>query len=110
MCFLPVLAQQAVGDAVKRADPQPADGLIQHGFDPAAHFGGGLVGESHGQNRPGRGVFHRQQPSDASGQHPGLAAAGTGQYAQGTQRRGDRLALGFVEIFENPGNVHGRRF
>ena len=58
--FLPVLAQQAVGDAVKGADPQPTDGLVQHFFHPTAHLGGGLVGEGDRQDGPGWGVLHRQ--------------------------------------------------
>ena len=108
--FLPVHAQQTMGDAVKGADPQPVRRLIEHLRHPAAHLGGGLVGEGHRQDRPGRSLFLSQQPGDAPGQHPGLATAGAGQHPYRSQRCGDRLALGFIEISKNRGNVHGRAF
>ena len=46
----PVPPQQAVCEAVKRADPEVADGQAQQGLDTATHLGRGLVGERNSQN------------------------------------------------------------
>src|SRR5258706_5806066 len=43
-------AQQAVAQAVKRADPHAARADRQHRRDPREHLAGRLVGESNGEN------------------------------------------------------------
>ena len=46
---LPVAAQQAMGEAVKGANPEMVDGHVEQGLDAAAHLGCGLVCECDGQ-------------------------------------------------------------
>ena len=105
-CLLPVHAQQAVGNAVKRADPHGPDGNVEQRLDALAHLSGRLVGESDRQHAMGRNPFRIDQPSDAVHEHPCLAATRSGKDQGVTDRCGHRLALRFVQTFENVGDVH----
>ncbi len=105
--LVPVLAQQAVGDAVEGAHPHAAGGHLQQGFDTPAHLPCGLVGKGHRENAEGRDAFGPNQPGDAVRKHPGLTAAGTGEDQQITGRSTDCLALGLVQGVNEIGNVHG---
>ena len=107
--FLPVHAQQAVGDAMEGAHPKRADRDAQQGIDPLAHLRRRLVGEGHRQQAIGRDAFGFDQPSDAMHQHPRLAAAGAGHHQGVAGRRSHRLALRFVQASENVGDVHSGR-
>ncbi|EMH76398.1 hypothetical protein EHI8A_126200 [Entamoeba histolytica HM-1:IMSS-B] len=71
--FLPVRAQQAVGQAVEGADPHALRTHAEQLLDAVAHLGGGLVGEGHREDGVRRGPFDLDQPGDAVHQHPGLA-------------------------------------
>ena len=71
--FLPVRAQDAVGQAVEGADPHAGRALAEHLLDALAHLGRRLVGEGHRQDRVGRGVEELDQEGDAVHQHAGLA-------------------------------------
>ncbi|MCY1503409.1 hypothetical protein D9M68_375340 [compost metagenome] len=95
--FLPVRAQQAVGQAVEGADPHAGRVVAEQLFDALAHLAGGLVGEGHRQDRMRRGPLDLDQEGDAVHQHAGLARAGAGQHQLAAQRCGDRAALGIVE-------------
>ena len=104
--FLPVQAQQAVRDAVEGADPQAARAVAEQAFDAAAHFGGGLVGEGDGQDAVRRHADDFVEPADAVREHARLAGTGAGEHEVMTGRRGDGLALGFVQPVEQVGNIH----
>ncbi len=95
--FLPVRAQQAMGQAVEGADPHALRALAEHLLDALAHLGRGLVGESDRQHAVRRGVFHRHQPGDAVHQHAGFAGASAGEHQLTPQRGCYSLALGVVE-------------
>ncbi len=102
----PVHPQQAVGDAVERADPHGAGGAAEQGFDPAAHFRGGLVREGDRQHAAWRESQRLDQPRDAMHQHPRLAAAGPGNHQQIAHRRRDGVALPVVQALQDVRDVH----
>jgi hypothetical protein len=104
--FVPVQAQQAVGDTVEGADPHAASALSTELADAMTHLARGLVGESHRQHAVGRHAQHLGQPADAVHQHPRLAGAGAGQHQGVLGISGDGLALGRVERIEQVGNIH----
>ena len=91
-------AQQAVGEAVKGADPHAAGAHRQHGRQAGEHFLGGFVGKCNRQDACGIDLTGLDQPGDAGGQHPRLARAGTGQDQRMLRRKGDGLELFGVEI------------
>ena len=93
----PVEAQQAVGQAMKRAQPQRAARHSQQALDTGAHFGSGLVGEGDGQDAVRADTLCGDQPGDAMDEYPRLATAGTGEHQRRQQRGCDRLALGIVQ-------------
>ncbi len=106
--FLPVLAQQAVGDAVEGAHPHAAGGHVEQLLDAAAHFRRRLVGECHGENTERRRLFGGDLPGDTVHQHPGLARAGTGQHQQVPVFGGHRVALSRVKAFNKGSHIiHG---
>ena len=108
---LPVGAQKAMSQAMEGADPHAADRLLQDLLDATAHLPRRLIGEGDGQQGPGDGPLHLDEPGDAMHQHPGLAAAGPGQHQAVAAASGDGLALGVVEGGEDGGDVfHGRHF
>ena len=78
--FLPVGAQQAMGNAVEGAHPHAVGGHVQQLLDAPAHFGSGLVGKGHRQNTERRGLLGGDLPGNTVHQHPGLARAGTSQH------------------------------
>ncbi len=98
--FLPVQAQQAVGQAMESADPHAAAAVAQLQVGARAHLAGGLVGEGHRQDAVGRHALDFIEPGDAVGEHAGLAGAGAGQDQIVARRRGDGLALCGVQIIE----------
>ncbi len=104
--FLPVHAQEPMGDAVERAHPHGANGQIEQRFDPRAHLCGRLVGEGDGQNAVGGYPLGLDQPGDAMHQDPRLAAARAGHHKGIAERRRDRLPLVLVQMLENVCDVH----
>ncbi|MEA3219929.1 MAG: hypothetical protein OZX49_01025 [Immundisolibacter sp.] len=102
----PVGAQQAVGDAVKRAHPHAPRRHRYQLADALAHLGRGLVGEGDGQNLQRRGTLDLDQPGDAVRQHAGLAAAGAGQHQGGLAGVGDGLALRRVQAVDLAFETH----
>ncbi|KPZ19749.1 Uncharacterized protein ALO56_05260 [Pseudomonas viridiflava] len=95
--FLPVRPQQAVRQAVERADPHACRADAHQLLDAMAHLGGCLVGERHRQHRVRGGLLDLHQPGDAMHQHTGFAGASTGQDQLTTQGGGYGLTLGIVE-------------
>ena len=77
-----VLAQQPDANTVKSAHVGHKTAILgvftEQLADPAAHFLGGFVGKSHGQNVERRGFVGGDQIGDAMGQRFGLARAGAG--------------------------------
>ena len=107
--FLPVRPQQAVRQAVEGAHPHAGRADAQQLLDAMAHLGSGLVGESHRQDRMGRGVFDLDQPGDTVHQHPGFTRAGTGQDQLTANGGGYGLALGIVEGVQQKGEIIAHR-
>ena len=107
--FLPVRAQQAMGQAVKGANPHALGADAHQLLDAVTHLGGGFVGKGHRQHRVQRGVFHRHQPGNAVHQYAGFAGASAGEHQLTTQRGCYSLALGVVEGIQQGGEVimHG---
>ncbi len=104
----PVQAQQAMREAVERADPKRAARHAEQRLDAAAHLAGGLVGEGHREDRVRRGAVLRDQPGDAVHEHARLAAAGPGEHEYRAGRRADGGALRIVELREEGFGLHGR--
>ncbi|MDH6590726.1 hypothetical protein M2165_000615 [Variovorax sp. TBS-050B] len=97
---LPVRAQEAVAQAVEGADPHAAHVHGQHRREPGHHFLRGLVGEGHGEDAAGRDLAGLQQPSDAGGEHPGLARAGAREDECVARGQRDRSALLRVQVLQ----------
>ena len=53
VCFLPVHAEQPVGDTMERPDPHSPNGHGQQRLDSGAHFGRRLVGKGDGEDAVG---------------------------------------------------------
>ncbi len=107
--FLPVPPQQAMRQAVKRADPQVTDRHAEQRLDPAAHLGRRLVGECDREQALRRHALDVDQPGGPVHQDARLAAAGAGDDQRRLGGRRDGLALRIVEGFENRGDVHEAR-
>ena len=78
-------------------------------FDPAPHFGRGLIGKGDRQDRKRRHAFFLDEPGNAVGKHPGLArpCAGDDQQRAGVvQHRFFLIGVQPVEDF----NTHGSSF
>jgi hypothetical protein len=67
--------------------------IADEGQDALAHLRGGLVGEGHGQDLPGRHAFDPDQKGDSVSQDAGLAGARPSQDEERTLGRGDRASL-----------------
>ena len=96
----PMDAQQAVRDAMERADPQSRTGHAEELLDAAAHLPGRLVRERDGKNTLRGCAFDLNQPGDSMREHAGLAAAGARQHQHGPKRRRNRCALRVVQRIE----------
>ncbi len=105
----PVEAQQPMRQAVERADPERAARYPQQRLDPPAHLTRSLVRERHGQHAMRGHVLSLDQPGDPVREYACLAAPGSGEHQDRTERGGDRLALRFVQGIEKEGQVHGGR-
>lgn len=97
-----VLAEKAMGDAMEGTDREPIHPAAEQSGYPCPHLAGGLVGEGHREQRPGRSAPFGEEERDAAGEHPGLARAGTGEHQGVTGRGGHRGALGLIEVGEEP--------
>ncbi len=69
-------------------------------FNALAHFGGGLVGEGHRQDRFRHHAFVLDQVGDAVGDDARFAAAGAGQDQHGAFGGFDGFALLRVQLVE----------
>ncbi len=100
----PMLPQQAMGDAVERADREPARvrqrGLFEQRLRARAHLAGRLVRERDREHRPWRHALDFEQPADAVREHARLAGAGAREYKVVAERRADRFTLRRVQIVE----------
>ena len=96
----PVQPQQPVREAVEGAHPHRVHGHVQQRLDATAHLAGGLVGERDGKDGLRRNSFLGDQPRNPVHQHPGFAAAGTGQHQQRPRRRRDGFRLRGIHLFE----------
>ena len=94
--FLPVGPQEAMGEAVKGADPKLARGNGNELLKPRPHLRGGLVRKGHGQKAMGRQPLGLGKPGHAMGEHTGLPRAGAGEHEHVPTGRGDRRPLRIV--------------
>ena len=96
---LPVMsAQQTVAKPVECTDPHAAHIDRHQRGEARRHLLGRLVGEGHGQDAVRPDLAGRNQPGDPRGEHPRLAAAGSGQDQSMHRRQGHGLELGRVQI------------
>ena len=104
-------AQEAVGDAVERADPHPSDGAFEDRLDAPPHLARRLVGEGDGEDPGGACLPGRDEPRDAVGEHPGLPAPRAGEHQGVPGLGGYRGALLVVERLDDVRDVvHASRF
>ena len=76
-------------------------GLLPHEVeDSLPHLPGGLVGEGDGHYAAGVDADDLHEIGNAVGNYTRLAAAGPGEYEEGTVDGFDGFALGRVESFE----------
>ncbi len=102
---LGILTQDTRADGVERTYGQLAKSLAQQEVEPVLHLPGSLVGKGHGHNLPGRHVVLLHQVGHPVGQHPGLAAAGSGEHQHRTVHRLHCLSLGAIQPRQNIGPV-----
>ena len=81
--------QHAVGKAVKRPDPHPAQVDRQHRREPREHLARRLVGERDREHGAGRNLLLAHEPRNARREHARLAAAGAGKNQRMPLRQGD---------------------
>ncbi len=72
-----VRPQHAIAQPVEGADPHAAGVDRQHPGNADEHFPRGLVGKGHCQQSLRTDLPGLNQPSDAGGEHAGLAGSGT---------------------------------
>ena len=97
----PVPPQQAMGQAVKRADPEVIDGHTEQSLDAPAHLGSGLVRERNGQQALRCNSHDIDEPRGSMHEHARLAAAGArnDKHRLGGRRHG--LTLRVVQGLED---------
>jgi len=93
-------AQQAVAQAVKRADPHAARADRQHRRDAREHLAGRLVGEGNGENAVRTHVSGLDEPGDPGGEDARLARARAGEDQRRLVGKGDCGELLGIEVFE----------
>ena len=88
---------------MKRANPHPAGIDRQHRAQPHHHLFSCFISECHRQDPNGRNLTRLDEPSNAGGENPSLAAAGAsqdqgrlGMAIFGNRRKGHCLALFWV--------------
>ena len=106
--FLPVHAQQPVGQAMKGTNPHAAHRQSHQLINSAAHFPRSLIGECHGEDGKRGHIFGLQQPGNAMYKHPGLSAARSSKNEQIRCRARHRISLLVVERVEYMRHIHGR--
>ena len=95
---LPMGPQQAVAQAMESSDPHAPHVDGQHGRQAGHHFSGRLVGEGHRHHPTGAHLSRVHQPSDAGGQHPGLARTRPSQNQGMLIGQGDGTQLFVIEV------------
>jgi hypothetical protein len=85
---------------VEGHDPHAARRAAQQQLDALAHLLRGLVGEGDRQQLGVARLSGLDEPGDAVGEDPGLARSGAGEDQQRPLAVRHRLALGWVEPFE----------
>ncbi len=111
--ILPMRLEQPMRQPVEGTHPHAAGihrlaGIGQQRFQAGAHFPRGLVGKGDRHDGVGRYLLDLNQPGDPMHQHPGLAAARTGQNQLVMGGGGNGLALGVVQIVKQGGYIHGQ--
>ena len=97
---LGMAAQDAGGDGMEGAEPEPLGGLADDALEPKAHLGRRLVGEGDGDDLRRPGAATRKDVCESCRQHASLAGAGAGEDQHRALDCLDRLALRLVEIGE----------
>ncbi len=92
--------QEAGGDRMEGAEPEPLGALADHALELLAHLRRGLVGEGHRQELARPGAAQREDVRQPRRQHPRLARAGAGQHQHRPIDRLDRPALRVIEAGE----------
>jgi len=96
------LAQDGQPQRVEGGDGQAARVLaLQQLADALLHLARRFVGEGDGGNVDGRVAAFLDQVGDLVGDHPRLAAAGTGQHQEGAVEILYRFALRGIEVGEH---------
>ena len=99
-------AQQAVGKAVKCANPKIAGRHIQQALDAMPHLGCRFVGKGNRKQALWTEALDIDQPGGAMGQHAGLTATSAGDHQQRLRRRANSFALSVIQRIEYRGYVH----
>ena len=95
---LPMGPQQTVAQAMESPDPHAPHVDGQHGRQAGHHFSGRFVGEGHRHHPTGAHLSRVHQPSDAGGQHPGLARTCPSQNQGMLIGQGDGTQLFVIEV------------
>ncbi|GAB4447641.1 MAG: hypothetical protein OHK0015_51870 [Chloroflexi bacterium OHK40] len=101
-----LLTQEPGADRVERTGDKAASPATEQGPQALAHLLRGFVGEGEREDLAGLGTVVVDQVGDAQGEHTRFAAAGTGSYEHGANRRGNGGALLGVERTEQ---VHNKQ-
>jgi hypothetical protein len=94
-------AQDARGDRVEGAEPQPFGGApADHPLEPLLHLARRLVGEGDGEDLAGEGAAQHEDMGEPRGQDAGLAGPRPGEHQHRPVDRLDGAALDLVEAGE----------
>ena len=97
---LRMAAQDAGGDGVEGAEPEPGGGAPDQALHAADHLARRLVGEGDREHLPRPGAAGGEDVGEARGEHAGLAGAGAGQHQQRAVQRLRCLALLRIQAVE----------
>ena len=99
--FLPVLLEQAMCEAMKRADPHAVRRHVQQPFQTPFHFARCLVGKGHRHDRERRNILDLQQPDNPVYQYARFARTGSGQHQLMRRRCRHCVTLGIIKLINN---------